>query len=383
VSEESPSSDSATRCFVWYWGTSGAGIRFAHRVACEIGPHVGASNVCLSLHEENAWIDQAREEGFRVETISGPFGYRQSFSLVLSTLSRARALRRQLMHFKPHVMIVPMNFALAWPLMSMALMLRIPLIYVVHDASPHPGEYRPTLLSFTQSRLIKHATRLVTLSDFVRATLLYLYPSKTRTKPAVIPLSSHSQRRRDAAPLLEGRPVKFLFLGRLLSYKGLEVIASAARQLAHRDDWRLTIAGNGTELESLKQALGDCAQVDLSHLGWLTESEVDRLLETHHVLLCPYLEASQSGVISEASAYGMPTIATAVGGLADQIGNGRAGWMCEPGSPEALAAVMTQILDGDETYAQKAGAALASIPVAHGTTQWGAIVQDIARRSTA
>lgn len=373
----------SVRCLIWYWGTGGAGIRFTHRVACEIGSQIGSHNICLSLHEKNAWIDKARSEGFVVEIIGGPFGFRQSIQMVLSLPSRLLVFVRQLNRFNPDVLVIPMNFALAWPLVMVARMKRIKVVYVVHDASPHPGEYFPRLLNFTQSRIIKQASRLVTLSDYVRASLMYLYPLETHVKPVVIPLSSHCVQRRDTAAVIEGLPVRFLFLGRMLRYKGLDVILGAAKLMEHRRDWQLTFAGNGSEVEELKREVGTLAQIDMSLIGWLTESEIDSVLETHHVLLCPYLEASQSGVISEAASYGMPSIVASVGGLADQIGKGRAGWLCKPGSPESLAEAMIKIIENDASYSEKAVAALARIPSKAGTTPWGTMIEGIALQAQA
>ncbi len=88
--------------------------------------------------------------------------------------------------------------------------------------------------------------------------------------------------------------------------------------------------------------------------GWLSHAETQELLRSHDVMIAPYREASQSGVVAEALAWGLPVVATPVGALAEQIGDGRAGWLSDPGS---FGATLISMLDDPGTRASKARAA--------------------------
>jgi glycosyltransferase involved in cell wall biosynthesis len=59
--------------------------------------------------------------------------------------------------------------------------------------------------------------------------------------------------------------------------------------------------------------------------------------------LLPYRSASQSGVAQLSFAYGVPVIATAVGGLAEAIRHDEDGILCSAGDVPALAAAIERM----------------------------------------
>ena len=363
------------RSLICFWGTGGAGVRFAHRIGLELANSFGVENIALSLHADNPWVETSKNAGFDIGLMHGAKGYANRLSLMMSSLPRLLKLLSHVRKFKPDVMIVPMNFALAWPLAPLvARVARIPLIYVVHDAKPHPGDYAPLLQDFTQRGLIARASTLVALSSYVGENLRGSLVGKRRSMLTVIPLGKHIPRSVSSQPDLEPGPIRFLFLGRLLAYKGLDLLAEAVEGLAHRDDWRLTIAGNGRDRDFVIDRFSGIKQVDLAHVEWLLETEVDELIRSHHVLICPYLEASQSGVISEAAAMGMPAIVTPVGGLPEQVRHGAAGWIAPTVTAADLGLLLEHILDHPQERIARSAHALESANSEPGTTGWGALV---------
>jgi glycosyltransferase involved in cell wall biosynthesis len=367
------------RTLVWFWGTGGAGVRFSHRVAAEIAARHGAENVALSLHEDSAWKEQISHVAADVSLIRGTSGRKSVFSMIFSILPRYLALRRQIRRFRPDVIVLTMNFAQAWPIGAAPLGAK--LVYVMHDAFPHPGDYAPQMQQLTQSRLIKAADQLVTLSTYVGENARGFLPRMHRERLTVIPLAEHVERRTSQARRLGDGPVRLLFLGRLLQYKGLDILAAAVGLIADRDDWRLTIAGNGPKRDFVIEAFGRYKQVDLSRLTWLLEEEIDDLIDTHDIVVCPYSEASQSGVIAEAAGRGVPAIATPVGGLAEQTAYGRAGWVTPAATPQALAATITSILDARMMYEAKSAATLELAAEQPGKTGWGELVASVTARN--
>jgi glycosyltransferase involved in cell wall biosynthesis len=55
---------------------------------------------------------------------------------------------------------------------------------------------------------------------------------------------------------------------------------------------------------------------------WLSDREIEDLISSHSLVVLPYIEASQSGIIPLANALGVPVVVTPVGGLASQIKQG-------------------------------------------------------------
>jgi starch synthase len=69
----------------------------------------------------------------------------------------------------------------------------------------------------------------------------------------------------------------------------------------------------------------------------------------------PYTRAYQSGVVLTAYAFQRPVVASAVGGLPEQVVDGVTGWLVPPADPAALAKALTVAL-GDRGHADAMGA---------------------------
>jgi glycosyltransferase involved in cell wall biosynthesis len=144
----------------------------------------------------------------------------------------------------------------------------------------------------------------------------------------------------------------------MIAYKGLDVLLETLEALAARNDWRLTVAGEGPALtDEVLARLRRFPQVD-ARRGWLSDVEVEAMLREGDVLLAPYISATQSGMIAAAVALGKPCIVTRVGALAEQIGEGEAGWVAE--SPRTFAASVVSALDApDAVWGEKCAGAVA------------------------
>jgi glycosyltransferase involved in cell wall biosynthesis len=362
------------RCVMLFWGVSGAGLRCTHRIAAELTHHFGRENIALSINENNAWLDRAGEVSAEVDIMRGTAGRNNRLATVLNLAPRFIQLMKFIKRFRADIVVVPMNFAQAWPLGRLISMTGVRLIYVLHDAKPHPGDYAPILQILSQRGLFKAAHGLVALSEFVGENARSELPKRHRDALEIVPLGMLVQRQRSEPRTLGKGPIRFLFLGRLLEYKGLDTLAMALHRLKDRDDWRLTIAGNGRNRDSVIRMFQSFGKVDLSRLDWLLESEVDHLLDTHDVILCPYLEASQSGVIAEACGVGLPCVVTPVGALAEQIGYGKAGWIASASTSTALADCLLQVLDNRELYSSKSEGALKTASQGVGASSWADVV---------
>ena len=367
------------RCVILFWGASGAGVRCTHRIAAELAHHFGRDNIALSVAEDNAWRDKAWEVSVEVDTTGGRAGQKNPLATLLNLTPRFLRLLKLIRRFRADIIILPMNFAQAWPLGVLVSMMGIRIIYVIHDAQPHPGDYAPFLQRLSQRGLVRVADRVIAMSGYVGENARITLPKRHRGTLEVAPLGLLVQRQRSEPRTLGQGPVRLLFLGRLLEYKGLDTLAEALIKLKDRDDWRLTIAGNGRSRDSVIGLFKRFNQVDLSRLDWLLEAEVDQLLETHDVIVCPYSEASQSGVIAEGCGVGLPSVVTPVGALAEQVGYGTAGWVARAATASDLADCLQQVLDNRQTYSVKSAGALNLAAQAVGESPWADIVQRVCR----
>jgi glycosyltransferase involved in cell wall biosynthesis len=111
------------------------------------------------------------------------------------------------------------------------------------------------------------------------------------------------------------RPIKLVFLGRLVPYKGADMLLEAAAPLLRSGDATLEILGDGPERESLsglieKLGVGGAARL----AGWIDHREVHRHLARADVLAFPSIREFGGGVVLEAMAVGLVPVVVDYGG---------------------------------------------------------------------
>jgi glycosyltransferase involved in cell wall biosynthesis len=132
---------------------------------------------------------------------------------------------------------------------------------------------------------------------------------------------------------------RFLYIGRLKRYKGVDVAVRAlALARARRPDLRLDVAGSGDfrpELERLARALGQADAVTFH--GFVSEARKLHLLRSTWANVFPSPKEGWGITVMEAAACGTPSIASDSPGLRDSVRDGATGFLVPHGSAEALA----------------------------------------------
>ena len=136
----------------------------------------------------------------------------------------------------------------------------------------------------------------------------------------------------------------------------LDAFGQITRESEH--DVVLTIAGSG-DLQPYESELSKIAGLDVRN-KWLSDSEFGQLIHSHDVLILPYLEASQSGVIAAAHGAGKPVVAFSVGGISEQIDHGVNGLVAADRTPEGLAREVLRLADNQQLLAKLQEGARAS-----------------------
>jgi len=137
-----------------------------------------------------------------------------------------------------------------------------------------------------------------------------------------------------------------LFFGRIRPYKGIEYLLDAFRLLSasEQGNYRLIVAGEpkkGSEeyLHEIQQSVQrDFTQGQvILRIQFIPDEEMELYLKGADVLVLPYKEIFQSGVLFLAYSFGLPVVATDVGSFREEIVEGRTGFLCKPGEPAELA----------------------------------------------
>jgi glycosyltransferase involved in cell wall biosynthesis len=333
------------RFLIWYWSaTGGGGSQYAVNLACRLSRRFGPEAICLSLHQDDPLLERAHSYAFETRS-AGVFTSRQK--PVRTLLSLGDSARVLAAHARDcDAVLIPMNFASAAPL---AQAVTKPLVYFAHDPAPHPGDHAGLGQRMTQRLLIERAAYVVALSFYaVRELERRGVPKK---KLAVAPLSAVFEPR-VGATRVEG-PMRLLFAGRMISYKGCDVLADALSVVSRRLDWRVTIAGEGPALDRAMRARFESDRIEV-RTGWMSESALDELVASADILVAPYRSATQSGVVAQALARGRPCIVNPVGALAEQIGDGHAGWIAADVDVYSLTEVIEHALGADGLWCEKA-----------------------------
>ena len=324
------------RLLVWQWGRFGAGPRIAADFAAGFGTVPGVS-AALSLSRQSELMRDglAPEVALPVSTYRDVAGYLGRVAMAPIMVARLTAEVRRL---APDVAICAMPGPLDLAMVTALHRLGVPCAVVVHDADAHPGDGYPLQMTL-QRLLVRRADAIVALSDHVAGRLRGQGLARDKMLiRAVLPQPSIPGL---AAVRSHGGPFRLLSFGRLLAYKGLDLLAEALAAVLPDTDMVVRVVGNGPESAELA-ALRRLPRVTVEN-RWVPEAEIQELLGWADGVVLSHREASQSGVAAAALAARRYLVATRIGGLMEQADGDPAAILCDV-SADGLAAGLRSML---------------------------------------
>jgi glycosyltransferase involved in cell wall biosynthesis len=161
-------------------------------------------------------------------------------------------------------------------------------------------------------------------------------PARTVIAP-ISPLAPERPVQRGRAPADD--QLRYLFVGRFIERKGLDVLLAAFRLLDRGELW---IVGDGPLRPEVEAAAANNPRIRL--LGHLDGDALAEVYRGADMLMVPSLYEAWGLVVHEGLAYGLPVVVTdQVGAGDDLIDPGVNGYVVPPGSAEALANAMRQV----------------------------------------
>jgi glycosyltransferase involved in cell wall biosynthesis len=115
-------------------------------------------------------------------------------------------------------------------------------------------------------------------------------------------------------------PFRFLTVGRLVPYKGVDLILEAMQGSEVLKACELRVVGDGperTRLEDLSRQVG--LQANVSFAGWVDQQSLAREFARAQVFAFPSLREFGGGVVLEALASGLPAVVVAYGGPGELV----------------------------------------------------------------
>jgi glycosyltransferase involved in cell wall biosynthesis len=324
------------KILVWQWGRRGAGPRFAGELARGLNGLVGVE-AALSLSSQAELLVGSTPPACQL-----PFPtYEDLAGLVvrLPTLPfQVAPLAARLRALGPDVGFCAMPAPLDLLMAAALRRIRVPYFVVVHDADLHPGDGLPVQMTL-QRMVVRRAYGLVALSTHVKQRLHQQglacgRPVLTASLPPFVFGPT------PPPPRTHGGKLRLLSFGRLLPYKGLDLLAEALGVLGPRADIEFRVIGKGPQSRVLN-ALRATPGVSVDN-RWVPEAEVAGILAWAGAVVLSHREASQSGVAAAAIAARRWVVATRVGGISEQLRDEPLARLCDA-TPESLAGVLRSL----------------------------------------
>lgn len=257
----------------------------------------------------------------------------QQFRTIRKIIQRIREFAPDVMHYQG----THLWFDLALPLLG-----RYPLVFTIHDFKPHPGDRlsQKTPL-WVEMFARRRADELIVHSQYLLEIVVQNLRGAAR-KISVIP---HIQIGEELSSVAnEGEEHLVLFFGRIWDYKGLEYLIRAEPLITARvPDARILIAGQGEDFSRYARMMVHPDRF-VVHNEFISEARTADYFRRASVVVLPYIEASQSGVIPMAYSAAKPVVATTVGGLPEIVEDGRTGYLVAPRDAAQLADAVSRLL---------------------------------------
>lgn len=236
-------------------------------------------------------------------------------------------------------------------------LLRKKLVLTLHDPFPHSAKNNREF-EFCRKLAFRWIPKIILLNDaqtekfcevykFPRNRLFHAWLGKYDCINYLSEKCSGSQECLAGLPeSLRGQ--KFiLFFGLIAPYKGVEYLLQAFGKMQQKHpDLMLLIAGSG-KLYFDESLYRGSANVVLMN-RYVPLAQLAGLLKNALFTVCPYKDATQSGVVQTTFSMGTPIVASDVGNFAEAIENGKSGIVVPPCDVDALANAMDDLVDHPE-----------------------------------
>jgi len=223
------------------------------------------------------------------------------------------------------------------------------IVQVVHDPFPHSGEEsyrRNNNRNIAFNLLMKYVLLNKKQGlDFVKKNHLNpnsIFFNKLGTYECIHLFNNSSNNIVDA---LHNRKV-ILFWGRISPYKGIKYLLKAMEEVHQKEpEAVLIVAGFG----NFNFDISEYEKVDYINIinRYLSMYELHSLLSAAYVTVCPYIDATQSGVVMTSYAMGVPVVSTNVGGLSEMVNDSVTGYVVKPKSSSSLSCAILKALNSE------------------------------------
>lgn len=213
-------------------------------------------------------------------------------------------------------------------------------VATVHDPFLHSGA--SSHWERRRKELFKWADQFVLLNK-VQSAEFAKYYGIPNDRINIAKLGSYDTIRRIEPDTIDTSTSYILFFGIISPYKGLKYLLEAMKEVhVQHPDIKLIVAGKG-ECDFEKSEYENLGYIEWRY-RFIGISELAGLLKNALFAVCPYTDATQSGVIQTAFSMDLPVIATNVGALSKAVTDGETGLVIPPCDVNALADSISKLI---------------------------------------
>jgi glycosyltransferase involved in cell wall biosynthesis len=229
--------------------------------------------------------------------------------------------------------------------------------------------------------VIRHLASVYVVHSEIDRQLISSHYRIREKRITVIPHGLYDQypkmeRNKARQQLRIGEKFVILFFGLLRPYKGVKYLVEAFELLPHEilNQSRLLIVGEAWEDQDSRKSVEQSPVSSRITMidRYVGDDEVPVYFSAADVLVIPYTRASQSGVAHIGMAFGLPILASNVGGLVESLGKYHGTTLVSPGNTTALKDSIIDILSENIQYE-----APPELKWEHIATRWNSLIEEI------
>ena len=221
----------------------------------------------------------------------------------------------------------------------------VKIVFTEHNPKLHEGEKFLVWLNQSLSKLILRgiSDKIVVHGNILKD--IVVESGTPSDKVIVIPHGDYSYYTRWGS-CRSSDAKRVLFFGMISPYKGLRYLIDAEPIISREiEDYKFVIAGSG-DFSEYADLIKDPTKFEI-HNKFIPDQDVARYFENASVVVLPYIDASQSGVVPIAYAFGIPVIASNVGSIPEVVIDNVTGLIVPPKDVQALADAIIKVLKND------------------------------------
>lgn len=140
-----------------------------------------------------------------------------------------------------------------------------------------------------------------------------------------------------------------LYVGRLATEKGLQLLMDAVRIVAESEPVALNLVGDGPLRTDIEQVAASSSTPIALHGYIAAGAKLDQLFDSATIFVLPSLSEGIPKVLLKAMARGVPVVASSVGGVPDIIEDNVTGLLVPPNDPQILATAILRLIRSAQT----------------------------------